>query len=324
VWLKHKPLSDYTFPALSIIRGQRVHNLTRATFANQHIEDLPIPYFAISCNLTDASQIVHDRGPLWQGVRASASLPGTGPPLFVDGQVLVDGGVINNLPVDVMRERHGGLVIAVDVGAQDTLTVDPDAEQTPSGWRILWHRLNPFARPLELPSIFEILYRTATLNSHRRSMISRALADLMICPQVQHVRTLDFRPFDAVIEAGYQATLRALRDSTDPRLAAYRQRLPAPDAVPEPRPQSLPRRSAATPRYSWRRLLSARTRLQPPLTPARAVVLAALLLSLSTLALFHAWSDTPDQTAAAGQRAEPEPPAGFNSQVSTDRPATTP
>jgi NTE family protein/lysophospholipid hydrolase len=233
VWHRHRPLSDYTFPALSIVRGRRLHNLTRDTFANQQIEDLPIPYYCVSCSLTDASQVVHDRGPLWQGVRASASLPGTGPPLFLDGHILVDGGVINNLPVDIMRERHGGFVIAVEVGGQGaSMQVAPDIDQTPSGWHILWHRINPFLRALSVPSIFEILYRTATLNAQRWSNVTRALADLVIEPPVSHIRTLDFKPFDAIVEAGYRDTLRALHATTDPRLARYLDRaaLPDPDA----------------------------------------------------------------------------------------------
>ena len=241
VWLQRKPLSDYTFPAMSIIRGRRIHNITREIFANHQIEELPIPFFCVSCNLTNAEQIVHDRGPLWQGVRASTSLPGTGPPLFLDGHVLVDGGVLNNLPVDVMHDGCNGFVIAVDVSGQDTLVVGPDIEQAPSGWIILWRRLNPFLRALAVPSIFDILYRTATLSSCRWGNVTRALADLVIIPPVEHVRILDFKPFDAIIDAGYRAAAQALLDSTDPRLTRYlqRDRLPHPDDLLAPAPASV-------------------------------------------------------------------------------------
>jgi len=246
VWLKRRPLKDYTFPALSLLRGRRLHNLTYETFADQQIEDLPISYFCISCDLTASDQIVHDRGLLWHGVRASSSLPGTGPPLFLEGRVLVDGGVINNLPVDVMSTRYGGCVIAVDVSTDQKMEVEPDAEQAPSGWKILWRRLNPFQSPLKLPSIVEILYRTGTLGANRSDSRSRDLADLVITPPVGHIGTLDFKPFDAIIEAGYRDTVRALEATTDPRLTRYLQHQPrqnapiASDAAARPGPPHQP------------------------------------------------------------------------------------
>ncbi len=229
IWLERKPLIDYTFPALSLLRGRRMHDLTHETFGGPDIEDLPITFYCISCDLTHADQIVHDRGPLWLGVRASASLPGTAPPLFHEGRVLVDGGVINNLPVDVMRERFGGCVIAVDVGGSHSMEVDPDAEQAPSGWKILWRRLNPFQSALKLPSIVEILYRTATFSASRSDSRSRDLADMVITPPVGHIGILEFKPFDAIVEAGYRDALHALDATTDPRLTRYLQRRP-PDA----------------------------------------------------------------------------------------------
>jgi NTE family protein len=233
-WLERAPLSDYTFPAMSIIRGRRMHSLIRETFADHQIEDLPIPYFCISANLTNANQIVHDRGPLWQAVRASSSLPGTGPPLFVDGQVLIDGGVLNNLPVDVMHERYGGFVIGVDVSPEQAMTVPRDLEQVPSGWRLLWNRLNPFSPTLPIPGIFEILYRTATLNACRWANVTRSLADLVILPPVAHFGTLEFKSFDAIIEAGYREAARVLRAASDSRLSPYLRTDSLPDRRPIP------------------------------------------------------------------------------------------
>jgi NTE family protein len=240
IWLERYPLSDYTFPAMSIIRGRRLHNLTRELFADQLIEDLPIPYFCISANLTNADQIVHDRGPLWQGVRASSSLPGTGPPLFLDGNVLIDGGVLNNLPVDVMRARHGGFVIGVDVSREQAMTVPCDLEQVPSGGRLLWNRLNPFRQTPRLPNIFEILYRTATLNACRWANVTRGLVDLAIIPPVSRIGTLEFKPFDAIIEAGYREAVRVLRGARDAPLGPYLRAECLPDIGPEPEPAPVP------------------------------------------------------------------------------------
>lgn len=292
-WLKRNPLSDYTFPAMSIIRGRRLHNLIRETFADHQIEDLPIPYFCISANLTDAVQTVHDRGPLWQAVRASSSLPGTGPPLFVDGRVLIDGGVLNNLPVDVMHERYGGFVIGVDVSPERAMTVPCDLEQVPSGWRLLWNRLNPFCQTLPLPGIFEILYRAATLSACRWANVTRGLADLVILPPVTHVRTLEFKSFDAIIAAGYREAARVLRAATDPRLSPYLRADRLPDFAPEPEP--LP--PAAPLRQRWR------------LT--RATIALALFAIVAGIVLLNGLPDTPTENSVsavhpAARPAEPE------------------
>lgn len=101
------------------------------------------------------------------------------------------------------------------------MSVEPDFEQAPSGWWILWRRLNPFQSALKLPSIFEIVHRTDTLASSRAGIVNRDFADLMIVPPVGHIGILDFKPFDAIIEAGYRKAVQALRRATDPRLARY-------------------------------------------------------------------------------------------------------
>ena len=79
------------------------------------IEDLPRRFFCVSASLNRAEEVVHERGPLWPAVRASMSLPGIFPPVYDGGDLLVDGGAVNNVPADIMRDRVGsGCVIAVE------------------------------------------------------------------------------------------------------------------------------------------------------------------------------------------------------------------
>ena len=83
------------------------------------IEDLPVRFFCISASLTRAEEVIHERGPLWPAVRASLSLPGIFPPVYADGDLLVHGGALDDLPVEVMRDRVGsGCVVAVELVAQ--------------------------------------------------------------------------------------------------------------------------------------------------------------------------------------------------------------
>jgi hypothetical protein len=113
------------------------------------------------------------------------------------------------------------------------MAVDPDVEQAPSGWNILWRRLNPFQSALKLPSIVEVLYGTATFHSSHSDSLNRDLADLLIAPPVGHISVLDFKPFDSIIDVGYRDAPQAIGRATDPRLTRYIRRHPT-TAIPEP------------------------------------------------------------------------------------------
>ncbi|MBL0039882.1 MAG: patatin-like phospholipase family protein [Xanthomonadales bacterium] len=128
------PLSDYTLPLVSIVSGRKVSRLLRETYGERDIEDLPLPFFCVSANLTKGDAHVHRDGTLWQSLRASVAIPGLLPPVFRGGQVFVDGGVVNNLPVDLMRAQHRGEVIAVDIGGDYALSaLDDEYECRPAG-----------------------------------------------------------------------------------------------------------------------------------------------------------------------------------------------
>ena len=105
------------------------------------IEDLPLPFFCVSSNLTTGRIAVHRRGELWRWLRASVAIPGVLPPVFHKGEVLVDGGAINNLPVDVMREVGRGPIVGVDVGADRAFSTDIDEADVPPFWKAMsWFR----------------------------------------------------------------------------------------------------------------------------------------------------------------------------------------
>jgi hypothetical protein len=77
---------DYTLPILSLLHFKRLHKVTHDLLGDELIEDLPIPFFCISADLSENRLVVHDRGPLWRSIRASVSLPGIGPPMFDQGR----------------------------------------------------------------------------------------------------------------------------------------------------------------------------------------------------------------------------------------------
>ena len=101
------PIDDYTLPFLSLTKGAKVARLLTQNFGAHRIEALWRPYFCVSTNLTAGTLAVHRDGPLVEALRASISIPGLLPPVFVGRDVHVDGGVMNWLPVDVQGARRG-------------------------------------------------------------------------------------------------------------------------------------------------------------------------------------------------------------------------
>jgi NTE family protein/lysophospholipid hydrolase len=142
-----------TLPLIALSSGRRVNRLLEEHIGSTPIEDLPRPFFCVSANLTRAEEVIHARGPLWRAVRASLSLPGIFPPIYADGDLLVDGAALNNVPAEVMRARIGsGSIVAVDLFPDvEPMTAAP-FDSDLSGWRVLGRRLNPLRRPAAAPA----------------------------------------------------------------------------------------------------------------------------------------------------------------------------
>lgn len=203
------PLSDYTFPFVALVAGRKASRLLQREFGALEIEDLPLPFFCISANLTRACVHVHDRGELWKALRASIAIPGVLPPVFQDGEVLVDGGVIDNLPVDLMRGRHSGRIIGVDIAGEHALGTNVEEANLPSLWRMVWEHISGRANR---PGIVRILLRSGMVNATTISMANRAQSSLLITPPVGEIDLLDWKAFDRAIQIGYRHTVEVLRE----------------------------------------------------------------------------------------------------------------
>jgi len=193
------PLSDYTLPLVSLVSGRKVGMLLRRELGDIDIEDLPLPYFCVSSNLTTGRIAVHQQGPLWQWLRASVAIPGVLPPVFQGGEVFVDGGAMNNLPVDVMRAKGRGPVIGVDVGTDRTFTTDVEATEMPFLWNLFRGRGGR-----QRPNILQILWRAGMVNSTTATLERRLQSDLLITPALESLDLLDWKGFERAIEIGYR------------------------------------------------------------------------------------------------------------------------
>ena len=208
-----KSFDDITLPFLSFKRGGKASRFVRGLFNDVRIEDLWVPYFCVSANLNRAEVKVHTSGSLADAVLASSRAPGIFPPVVIEGELHVDGGVINNVPVDIMRTFiDEGVVIGVDVAPPHELNQVSDYGEDLPGWRAAWHRFNPTRdRRIYRPSILLVLMRVIEFGgiSYRRE--KAASADVYISPEVLRFKRNDFHAADDIVEAGYRASRETLQ-----------------------------------------------------------------------------------------------------------------
>ncbi|MDB6013619.1 MAG: cyclic nucleotide-binding protein, partial [Gammaproteobacteria bacterium] len=201
-----KPLRDYTLPFVSLVSGRKVTRLLQHAFGDVTIEDLPLDFFCVSSNLTTGHSEVHRRGELWRWLRASVAIPGVLPPVVHKGELLVDGGTMNNLPVDAMRDLGRGPVIGCDVGADRAFTTDTDDVDVPLPWQLMrWMR-----EKKHRPNIFQILWRAGMVNSNAMTAAHREKTDLLLQPPLAQIDMLNWKGFDRAIAAGYEYAVRRL------------------------------------------------------------------------------------------------------------------
>lgn len=144
------------------------------------------------------------------------------PPVTIDGDVFVDGGLLDNLPIEVMAALCGGPVVAIDVSPEEDLRYELELLGAISGWRVLWQRINPFSRPLDVPYISNVLMRSVVVGSlvRERERQASELAGLYVKMPVADWGLLDFGAVEEIAERGYQACAERVRKWWSERAAA--------------------------------------------------------------------------------------------------------
>ena len=208
------PTRDFTVPAFSLIRGATTRRLLRDVFGARRIEELPRRFFCVSCDLIRREGVVHRTGRLIDAVYPSLAIPGVFPPV-ADGnrRLLVDGGVLDNLPVSTMAERGEGPVVAVDATGPG---VRFKAAERPGLGRLM----RPVRRALTgseatIPRLGETIVRTVMVGSTDTVTTARLHADVVITPAVAGVGLLDWKALGRVRDLGRAAVQSALEANPD-------------------------------------------------------------------------------------------------------------
>ncbi|SFL80649.1 patatin-like phospholipase family protein [Methylobacterium pseudosasicola] len=194
------PINDYTLPIHALTRGAKVDASLAERYGGARIEDLWLPFFCVSSNLTTGRAMIHRDGDLPKALRASIAIPGLLPPVLCDEGVLVDGGMMNNVPADVAADLERGPVLAVDVGSDRAFQDMPTR-----GWRgRLLRRL--IGSPAAMPGLAPLLLRAATVSSDAQTMVAAAHATALLKPPLAGIDLRAWSSFRESAELGYQDT----------------------------------------------------------------------------------------------------------------------
>lgn len=186
------------------VKGDQLEKFVRAKIKKVNIEDLKIPFAAVATNLYTGERVVLDKGPVAFAVRASSSIPGVFTPAQSPGGLLVDGGVVDNVPVDVAREKGADLVIAVNIGK-------PSVNKN-------------------ISNILDVTLQSVNIMFNEISKFKIQGADIVIEPDVSNLGMMDFSSKEASMRAGIEATRKMIPDikSKIEAWAARKAKAPAP------------------------------------------------------------------------------------------------
>jgi predicted acylesterase/phospholipase RssA/CRP-like cAMP-binding protein len=205
-------LYDPTIPVQAILAGKKLDRVLRRFFENVDFADLWVTFFCVSTNISSARCEVHSSGDVWAAVRASCSIPGLFPPLAMLRQLLVDGGLVNNLPLDVMAERCRGPIIVVDVFPyRSSHRNKPRPAQGPLGF---------LPTPTFVgPNVFDILMHATFVGSEYRTdrSLSRYPPALHLAPSLTRFGILDWGAYEGLYRAGYDLAKQELASGKLPR-----------------------------------------------------------------------------------------------------------
>ena len=202
---------DYTLPLVSLTSGKGLTEAIIATVGPILIEELTLPFCCLSTNLTTAQLVEHRRGSVADALRASVSLPGVFPPVVVNGELLVDGGVMENLPVGpLVRDSGVGTVLAVDVAPPNGPGSSLAYGSGVSGGQALRHQVsrNRASYPGIANTVMSSMLRSSA--RARNDALADDNVDMYLSVNLRGVKLLDFDAISEIAERGYRATVERL------------------------------------------------------------------------------------------------------------------
>lgn len=201
-------LADVMFPTSGLIEGKKIEQFLRTNLGDARIEDLKIPFACVATNFNSGQEVIITKGDLVTAVRASISIPGVFKPVAADGMLLVDGGVINPIPIQVVRDLGAQYIIAVNICPEvaKKMTVQrPIADPARASEKNQRDQT-------KLPNIFEIIMGSITIMESQiiDMRMKNESPDVVIKPEVEDIGTYDFHRYREGVDRGKTAAGMAL------------------------------------------------------------------------------------------------------------------
>jgi NTE family protein len=213
---KAASLRHLTWPAVSIFDGASFTKKQQQIFGHKKIENLWLPFFCVSCNLTKSIPVVHCSGELWKKIRASTAVPGIFPPVVMHGQLHLDGGIVNNLPIDLMKKFSSSVGTSIAV---ELIHVTQDAKDYnfPPILPLIPTFLSKFKlgyKDYKFPSFVDTFLKSLLAGSSVKQNENALAADILISPTLSHFDLLRVTPKQQkeLIKIGHKATLDTLKN----------------------------------------------------------------------------------------------------------------
>lgn len=215
-WMTLIKLFFPTFSSAGLIRGNRIVDYLDDLYGSRNIEDLALPFTATATDLSSGDLLLIDRGNVAEAVRASISIPVVFAPVFKENRCLVDGALVNAVPVDVVRNMGAEFVIAVNVLNLVTDSIDMVAfedEQNNEGQPKPADE-TASSEDVDYRGISRIIYQTVMITEMKLAQFQLDICqpDLIIEPNAINIRGWDFHKAEQVIDVGYQSAKKAFNE----------------------------------------------------------------------------------------------------------------
>ncbi len=220
-------LTDFSFSINHLVKGNRIIEAIMDFVPDIAIEELPIPYCAVATDLKAGREVVIDKGSLFEAIRASISLPSFYEPVQRDDMILIDGGVINPIPLNRVKRNDGDILVGVDVSGHDYKSQWDEMHRL-SEWQKNDNSLKAKILDKLIPDNIEfnyytVLSRTSSLMIRQNSILMAKLMkpEMLIDIQMNRYGTFDFDKSEKLIAIGRQKTAQAILAMNQKRTVEY-------------------------------------------------------------------------------------------------------
>ena len=170
--------------------------------------------FCCAVNISSAELTIFDRGNLWKALRATTSLPGLLVPAVDNGSLFVDGGLINNMPGDILKERYNSKLISVNVSPEKDLV--PNFSEFPNQTKYLLKKMflrKKFKKDygnMEIPNLASIMVRSIMVGSAKKTNEVAKISEIYLSPPTDNFKMLDYDNLEKITEVGYKYAVEEL------------------------------------------------------------------------------------------------------------------